>query len=244
MKMFVTDYDDTLYTSDEQILINIQKLKELHEKKFIIVIATGRSYSSIKRQVVERKIPVDYLVCADGSIIYNNKGEVIKDYPINKDIIEPFKEFYCNLDYDEIQFSYKDGYANKLEENEDILGINVCISTRLYNKQMEKDFYKLKKKYKNYNYLAYTHPNYSYLCVKPKDVTKSYAIDYLRKILNLKKSDLYLIGDSSNDVEMLKDFKGVGMKNSCQEVLKVVKKTYREVSDYLDEIMKDYEDVI
>ena len=55
---------------------------------------------------------------------------------------------------------------------------------------------------------------------------------------------MYLIGDSSNDVEMLKDFKGVGMKNSCQEVLKVVKKTYREVSDYLDEIMKDYEDVI
>ena len=32
MKLFVTDYDDTLYTSDERLKINILKLKKLQEK--------------------------------------------------------------------------------------------------------------------------------------------------------------------------------------------------------------------
>ena len=60
----------------------------------------------------------------------------------------------------------------------------------------------------------------------------------LLNLNNIKKEDIYVIGDSSNDIEMIKDFNGVGMDNSSLEVLKIVKKTYPEVSDYLNEILK------
>ncbi len=239
MKLFVTDYDDTLYTNDISIKENIKKIKELKKKDFIIVIATGRSYPSIKNQILEKKIPYDYLSCADGSIIYDNQNKIIYSSTLNQEIVKPFEEFYKDLNYEEIQFSYPYGYSNTLDNNEKLLGINVCISTRIYNNKIEKKFFKLKKKHKNYNFLAYTHPNYSYLCIKPKDISKSSSIDFLKNKLNIKKEDIYIIGDSSNDCEMLHDFNGVGMTNSCDEVLKIVKTTYEEVSDYINEILKE-----
>ena len=237
MRLFVTDYDDTLYTGDSSIKNNIKKIKELQKNDFIIMIATGRSYSSIKKQIIEKNIPYDYLSCADGSIIYDKDDKIVYADYMNSEIIEPFEKFYENLNYEEIQFSYPDGYLNFLKETDHLLGINVCLDTRLYNRRIEKQFYKLQKKFPDYNYLAYSHPNYSYLCIKPKGINKSYSISVIQNKFQLNKEDIYVIGDSSNDIEMISDFNGVGMTKSCDEILKIVKDTYNEVSDYIDEII-------
>ena len=238
MKLFVTDYDDTLYTDNQSIVKNIQKIKELQKHQFIIVIATGRSYPSIKKEVVEKKIPYDYLSCADGSVIYDKNDEIVYASFMDEDIVPDFEKFYQKLDYEEIQFSYPEGYLNYHKENERILGINVCISSKLYSLKIEKQFYKMKKKYPTYNFLAYTHPNYSYLCIKPSNVNKSFSIDVLCHKLFIHKEDVYAIGDSSNDIEMLLDYHGVGMTESCDEILKIVSKKYNEVSEYIDDILK------
>ena len=237
MKLFITDYDGTLYTSEESLKRNILKLKELQEQGFIVVISTGRSYPSIKEQTKLYNIPYDYLTCADGSVTYDNQGNLVNCFKIDKDIIKPFMNYYRDLNYEEIQFSYADGYSNCYDETKELLGINICISTRLFTEKLVKSFYKLKKKYKEFNYLAYSHPNYSYLCVKPKGISKSSAVTFLSNELNIKKSDIYLIGDSSNDLEMLQDFKGVCMTNSYPDILRNIKKRYNEVSDYIDDIL-------
>ena len=70
---------------------------------------------------------------------------------------------------------------------------------------------------------------------------KQYQVLIFLKLLNLvfvKDNDVFVIGDSSNDIEMIKKYYGVGMKNSCDEILCNVKKTYNEVSDYIDNILK------
>lgn len=239
MKLFVTDYDDTLYTNDTSIKENIKKLKLLRDNNFYIVISTGRSYPSIKTQINLYQIPYDYLTCADGSIIYDNKGKIIYYECLNNDIVERLEKFYQELDYEEIQFSYPNGYLNTFQEEKDLLGINICISSRLYNNKLVKSFLKIKKQYPNYNYLCYMHSNFSYLCVKPSNISKSYAVKVLKDELNIKKDDIYIIGDSSNDIEMIYDYNGVGMKNSCSDILKIVSKTYNEVSDYIIDILKE-----
>ena len=237
MKLFVTDYDDTLYTNDISIKENIKKINELRENDFIMMIATGRSLPSIKNEVKEKNIPYDYLSCADGSIIYDKEDNIVYASYLDREIIKTFEDFYKDLNYEEIQFSYVTGYSNILKDDK-LLGINVCLSTKLYNKEIEKKFFKLKETYPNYNYLAYTHPNYSYLCIKPKGISKAYSINVIKNKLNIKKKDIYVIGDSSNDIEMINEFNGVSMTNSSLEVLKIVKKTYSEVSDYINEILK------
>ena len=239
MKLFITDYDGTLYTSDDVIKTNIKYLKKLQEKGFYIVISTGRSYPSIKEQINLYQIPYDYLCCADGSIIYDNKNKVINKYLLKKEIIPDFIKFYQTLDYEEIQYSYPDGYHNTLSRYNDLLGINICIATSLYNEKMKKDFFKLKNRYKDYNFLCYTHPNYSYLCVKPSNISKSIAIKYLQEKLNILDNDIYVIGDSSNDLEMIRDYNGVCMTNSYSDVLNIAKEKYDEVYTYIIDILKD-----
>ena len=94
MKMFVTDYDETLYLNDVDIKKNIKKLKELQKNNYIIVISTGRSYPSIKNQINNFKIPYDYVSCADGSIVYDNNENIIHLSIMNKEIIPIIQNFY------------------------------------------------------------------------------------------------------------------------------------------------------
>ena len=239
MRLFVTDYDETFYTSDESIRENIKKITKLKENDFLFILATGRSFPSIKNQIKLFKIPYDYLITSDGSIIYDKDDNIVKMFNINNEAIMIMKNFYDKLDYEEIQFSYKEGYKNIIDENNDLLGINICMSNHLYNEKLEKNFLKLKRKYPKYNYLAYRHTNYSYLCIKPKKVNKSYAIKYLKELFKIRKKDIYVIGDSSNDYEMIKDYKGAAMTNSYPDILSITKKRYKEVSDYIDSIIKD-----
>ena len=237
MKLFVTDYDETLYISDEEIRENIKKIKKLQENDFLFVIATGRSFPSIKNQTKLFNIPYDYLITSDGSIIYDKDDNIVKMFDIDKDSVTLMKNFYGKLNYEEIQFSYKEGYQNIYDEENTLLGINICMSNRIYNEKLEKNFLKLKRKYPKYNFLAYRHTNYSYLCIKPRNVNKSYAINYLKDLYDIKKKEVYVIGDSSNDIEMIHDFKGAAMSSSYPDVLKITKKRFKKVSDYIDSII-------
>ena len=240
MKLFVTDYDGTFYTDDKSIKDNIIMLERLQKNDFKIMISTGRSYPSIKNQIDIYHIPYDYLSCADGSIIYGKDNNILKMYVIDSKIIKPFEDFYRNLDYEEIQFSYSNGYSNLLKKDDNrLLGINVCISTNNYTKKIVDDFLKMKKKYSKYHFLNYMHPNFSYLCIKPKGIDKSSTITYLKKTNNIKNKDIYVIGDSYNDYEMIKKYHGVCMNSSCVDVLNISKKIYSSVSDYIKDILKE-----
>ena len=239
MKAFVTDYDGTLFTSDKEMKLTIKKLKKLKEKDFIIIIATGRSYPSIKSQVNTYNIPYDYLVCADGSIIYNKNDLMEKKYPMKSDIIKPFELFYQKLNYEEIQFVYPEGYSNILNNNKDLLGINICLSTDNYNNEIVDRFITMSKKYSDYSFLNYSHPNFSYLCVKPKNISKSFAIKYVIKKNKILKDDTFVIGDSPNDYEMIMDFNGVCVNKSYPIILAIAKNKYKSVNNYLDEIIKE-----
>lgn len=237
MKLFVTDYDGTLYKDDVSLKENISMLKKLQNNNIKIMISTGRSYPSIKNQVDINNIPYDYLSCADGSILYDHEGKILVMYNMDNTIVKPFQEFYQNLNYEEIQFVYKEGYSNILKNENELLGINVCIKTENYNQDIVNRFLEMNKNFPTHNYLHYMHPNFSYLCIKPKDITKESTIDYLVDNDNFK--NIYVIGDSYNDYEMIKKYNGVCMESSCIDVLEICQKKYLNVSNYIEELLKE-----
>ena len=57
MKLFVTDYDGTLFVNDKQMKSTVKKIKKLREHGFDVVIATGRSITSITNQTQIHNIP-------------------------------------------------------------------------------------------------------------------------------------------------------------------------------------------
>ena len=67
-KILVSDYDDTLFIDEEGIKENIKLLKKWMRKKNIVVIATGRSYYDMMKEIKKYK---DVLVLEDIMKKYN-----------------------------------------------------------------------------------------------------------------------------------------------------------------------------
>ena len=238
MKLFITDYDGTLFTDEINLAINRKKLIELHELGFIIVISTGRSFNSIKKQIEIYQLYYDYLHCADGSIIFDNKNNLIKFYEMENNIVEEILSLKEKAPVHEIQISYPKEYRNLYNEKEKIAGINLVIESNLVNKNFVDEFFSLQIKYPNYNFLFYDHGDFAYLCVKKQYISKSYAISFMKELLNKKKDDIYVIGDSFNDLEMIKEYHGVSIIGN-NEVNKISNKCYHQVYEYINEIKED-----
>ena len=237
MKLFVTDYDNTLFINEESLKENIKKLNELQQNNYFIVISTGRSLPSIKEKIQIYNIPFDYLTCADGSIIYDKNYKLIKFYELKKDIINEIINFKNSICYEEMQISYEDGYSNILDLNKKNAGINIVIHNNNINNKILKLFNDIKEKYPNYNYLIYNHIPYSYFCFKQENVSKAMGVYFLKNYLQINDNNIFVIGDSDNDLEMLKEFNGVCVINSSPNVLGVCTRKYNNVSDYIDELL-------
>lgn len=238
MKLFVTDYDGTLLIDEINLAINRKKLLELHNLGFIIVISTGRSFQSIKKQVLKYQLYYDYLHCADGSIIYNKNDELIKFYAMEHDIVKDILILKKKINLEEIQVSLPESYQDTYHKNDKIAGINLVIKPEFINNDFIQEFMNLKEKYPHYNFLYYDHGNYIYLCVKKEHVNKAMGIKFMQEYLQIEKQDIYVIGDSDNDLEMIKEFNGVGIKGNNSNINKYSKKTYHQVYEYIDDIKK------
>ena len=68
MKMIVSDYDNTFYSSEEGVKNNIIAVKEF-QKNNIFIIATGRSYFHFKLVKDLYNIPYNYLIINHGATI-------------------------------------------------------------------------------------------------------------------------------------------------------------------------------
>jgi len=238
MKILITDYDGTLYIDNFNFKINKQKLLELHDLGVIIVISTGRCYKSIKQQLTKNNIYYDYIHCADGSIIYDKNDNLINFYEMNHKIVKEVLSLKEKLVIEDIQISYPEEYKNEYKENDKIAGLNLVIKSELVNKEFVDEFLNLKNKYPNYNFLYYDHGDYAYLCVKKAYVNKAYAIKFMEELLNINKNNIYVIGDSCNDLEMIQEYNGVSIIGN-EEVNKLSKKTYHYFYEYVDDIKKD-----
>ena len=75
MKLLASDYDNTFYISDEDIVKNINKVKKFR-KNNIFLIATGRSYEEFMEKDNIYHIPYDYLILNHGTTIIK-EGKVI-----------------------------------------------------------------------------------------------------------------------------------------------------------------------
>lgn len=240
IKLFVADYDGTIYTDDINLSINRKRLLMLHKLGFIINISTGRSFESIKEQVDKHKLYYDYLTCADGSVIIDKDDNIVLFNEIDSNAINEFIEFTSTVNYEEIQFVYPKYYGESPDLDK-IAGINIAVSTELLreDKSIFERFNKLKNKLTDYNFLNYCHYPINYLCFKKKGVTKASSIDYLRKYYNLEKDSIYVIGDSYNDIEMITEFNGVRINNNNPDMENIGKKMYYQVYEYIDEIINN-----
>jgi len=202
MKLLAVDYDGTYKTNLKNLYLNKIYLDEFRKKGNKLVIATGRSFSSIKKEIKSYNIKYDYLACNNGLIIFNDKDEVLAKYPLEKDNLE----FIKSITEKEVGIKSKK-YYNETSSTNNIESI-IEVALKFQDKKSLKKFKDLLSNYfvssgKSFN--CYTDLKTCYLS---EFITKYNAIEIITKLENIASSDVYAVGDGTNDLEMLQAYNG------------------------------------
>ncbi len=118
MKLLVSDYDQTLTVGD--INKNIEMISKFVKKNNYFVIATGRNYKSIMNEIKKLEIPYQFLICNDGSIIFDKNNKEIYRNNLGKEkhlLFEYLKKKVANLKIDDGYEYYHGG--NRLRRSGD-----------------------------------------------------------------------------------------------------------------------------
>ena len=201
MKLLATDYDKTLYTSKRKLILNMNAIDEFRKNGNKFAIVTGRSFSSIKKEIDYHNIKYDYLACNNGLIIFDNKDNII-----DCSILSP-----SDLDY-----IYETLNENKSVKNMKLYSFNDSVYElnnilEVYAKFMSIKSMKCYREYIEKELINIKCFNIKNMVFISNDRTKADAISFIQKLNNIDLKDVYTVGDSINDIEMLENFNGFKM---------------------------------
>lgn len=212
------DIDGTLANSksrlDEETIASVKRIKD--NKNFFLV--SGRNFGGMKKIYDQLDLGTT-LICSNGALITDANKNVIKSYPLPKqiacDIFEEFKESEYSVSiFDEFNwYVNKRNKYTKIEENivemeakeiDDAKKLNNIIKVMLIADEtiIDKLYPALKQKYKE---VLVKRSKPTFIEISSKDIDKGIAIHVLRKALGLKKKNCMSFGDSILDIPMFRE---------------------------------------
>lgn len=225
MKILFSDLDGTLLHQNESISdINIQKMKELKEQGHLIALCTGRNIMETKHVVEHIDLPFDYLVLNNGGHILNDRYETLYekkiDHLVGVDILDHTTKYAGMWSYfcdGIINYGYKDGitidhgdYKQPIIDQDfhqvyhDVDHFQI-IAFNQDNEEIDD----AKKCYDyivdNYGDQVEAYFNTHYVDVVPQGCSKGTGVKTLLSLLDQDIDEVYAIGDSFNDVSMIKE---------------------------------------
>lgn len=262
--MIVLDLDGTLLNSEGKVTENSKNyLKKLKDMGYIIVIATGRIYESVK-YVLNGFDCVNYVITDTGASCYDtDNGFTIFNNPIGIETAKKFRKFYndnclyidvcdkhtiykySDIDEDYYFIDTKKDWDYIFNNCKNISHISINMKT---NEQVMEVYEELKKDVPelDINIMQDSFSDRRWIETIKKGCTKSKAIFALAKYLNINNSDIMAFGDGLNDIDMLgKCGIGVALNNALPSVKESANfvTTYDYNHDGVIEFLKEYLDV-
>lgn len=246
-EMVVLDLDGTLLNSEDKVSINSKKyLKKLKDLGYIIVIASGRIYESV-RYVLEDFDYVNYVITDAGVSCYDTRDDkCIFSNPIMNKTLNNFIKYYDEdciyMDFCAKNKIYKfskeivdlyfienvKNWENFISNHEDIAHISLNIKTNekalSLASKLETIFPEL-----SINIMQDSFSDKKWIETTVKGCSKYKAIISLANYLGIDDNKIVAFGDGLNDIDMIKNCKvGVAMNNA----LPVVKECANYITNY------------
>lgn len=206
MKILVSDFDGTLFTTEEQTRKNCMAIEQFQKEGNLFVIATGRNLSSLLRVTKEYHISYDYLICNDGTMLFDRNHNCLSTVYIplecNQKIMtlieedDPYVTWYLDTG---------NGYTN-----DPFLLANKCIVKLQDREKAQKLLFKIEAEVPEIH--GYISENW--LNLFPSATNKSKGIKKLLEFIKISPDLVYTIGDNYNDEAMLKDYHGYVIEHS------------------------------
>ena len=231
-KILISDYDGTFYQNDIDIKKNINKVNEFRTLDNPFVLATGRSYVDLKQKIDKYEIPYDYLILNHGALLLSKDLEIIKVFTLDKELVDSILE-YANNDKDIYDVILISAFDKNVTDTLNI--VKIMLKLYSYDKALEVKNY-IDKSYTNIKSYFISEDNHYLVEVVSNKASKSLMIDKILDKEEIVKKNVYTIGDGINDIEMIRDYNGYRVRNSCKELVSVTDRVIDNVSDLISRI--------
>ncbi len=225
-KILISDFDDTFYCNNDNIEENLKEVEKFRKKANLFIIATARNPVNIRRKIEELNIECDYIISSLGGVIEKGNELIYSNY-LKESLVQSIENI--SKAYEDIEL-YRIGIEEE-PKNTEVLGYKIKtknnyealedIKSKL-EKSNKEVFCKIEKKEK--------------LFINNKDNSKLKAINYLITNKYITNKKIYTVGDSEDDLDMLKKFNGFRMKKSSELVLKQIDKIVNNVAELIKQI--------
>lgn len=217
-KLLVSDYDGTFLVKDniEKLKRNRSAIKRYINSGNIFAFASGRDFNSLYNEVKKHNIPYHYLICNNGTSIYNSNNEMLHLNLIAfAEVIRTINLLNRNNIIKNIK--YIDALGNETRCFTDVAEI-VCE----INCGSDAELYEIKNKLHtlqvlNISYNGITSNDKGKIIIK-EYADKSEAISFIAQKENILRENIYTIGNDFNDYNMLECYNGYKMCNSTEEL--------------------------
>ena len=254
IKHIFCDLDGTLYNngvSDE----DVKAIEEIEKENVIFHVATGRVFRQAYKMISEKFKLNGYYICENGSFIFDKNKNLIFKEPLNDYLVRKIlNTFDLNSSHIYLKYDGKvvlsggseifDYYSNdyiideeifKKDTFDNLVGNVGILSDNMDELKRLEYFYKDKFGEVCDIYLSgpYT------LNIVPNHVSKRHAIEHICKKYNVTVDEIATMGDSPNDICMLKDIKySFAMDKSQDEVKKNASYVVSSVKEGIEIIKK------
>lgn len=233
-KILISDYDGTFYQNDIDIKKNIDKVNEFRTLDNLFVLATGRSYVDLKQKIDKYEIPYDYLILNHGALLLSKDLEILKVFTLDKELVDSILE-YANNDKDIYDIVLIDTFNKGINNTSNI--VKIMLKLYNYDKALEVKNY-IDKSYTNIKSYLISEDNHYLVEIVSSEASKSLMIDKILDKEKIVKKNVYTIGDGINDIDMIRDYNGYRVRNSCKELVSVTDRVIDNVSDLISRISK------
>lgn len=210
MKILISDLDGTIYRNKN---VSSSDLKALNDftNNHMLVIATGRNENTFRFFTNQFDLSYAFVILCNGALIQDKNHQTIVKHTFNENndvskilnVINLYQNHHIS-----VSLSFEDGtlyipkWKSKLYEHVNanlsygVIGICIEIVDKSLN-TVNAIYEKLSK-----SSSFHVERNNHYIDILPNGVSKKNAIIELIEMFHFNKDDIYVIGDSYNDLSM------------------------------------------
>ena len=210
MKLLVSDYDGTFNEDNKlsKINKNIDAIKRFMDNGNLFAFATGRNYESIKREITKYHIPYNYLICSNGSTVFNQRDNILFQNTLLVEAVKKTLKYLNHFGFIKSVELY-DAYGRITSDYNNVCEI-VC--TLKFKNTLDARMVREEITFLD----SFSFMN---VVIFKEKLDKKDGIYLVSDIEGIEKEDIYAIGDAGNDKGMLTEFNGFKMPYSYPEIM-------------------------
>lgn len=215
IRLIALDMDGTLLNRRQEVSEGNRKaIKEAEQKGVHVILSTGRAYATCSDYAKSLELS-SYLVTVNGSEIYNEQGELIEQKAFEPDIMEWLAELSKANGTYHWAVSCDKVYRDQLPED---LAASKWLKFG-YDTKDDKVREHVLKQLREKGGFEITNSSPTNIEVNAAGVNKAKAVRTVCSRLGLEMDQVMAVGDSLNDIAMIKEAGiGVAMGNAQETV--------------------------